>query len=787
MHWVLIFFGFLVANVSAALKPQLSTADQVSNHWAFKPVQKPDVPIVDSDWIINDIDRYVIRLLKEKGWKPSGRADKRTLIRRATMDLTGLMPTYEEVEKFVANDAPDAWPQLIERLLASPHYGERWGRHWLDVARYADNKGYVGVGVDRLYPYSYTYRDYVVRSFNEDLPYNRFIIEQLAADKLELGKDKRSLAAMGFLTLGRRFLNRTDDIIDDRIDVVTRGLMGFTVTCARCHDHKYDPIPTADYYSLHGIFASSDEPKDMPLLGDNSLPEKYPDYLKEKNKQEKAIEDLKRDTYEKGLAQLRNRSGEYMLAVHQAGIQKLEGDRLDKWLTEKKLNHIAFRNWQKALEKWKTDKHPVFIAWHRMEGKGNPLVERRETIEGQAEVYGKLFQSVEQKWKSQQKTNPLNPALEDGDLEAIRQVLYSDNTPASVPKTLNEGDSNGLLFGVRDRLRTMRSKISKLAAVHPGAPPRAHILRDKGRPVEPYIYVRGVRGNRGAKVPRQFLEHLSKDRKPFSNGSGRLELARAIASSDNPLTPRVLVNRVWIHHFGIGLVQTPSDFGLRAQPPSHPALLDYLAYEFVKEGWSIKNLHRWIMLSATYQQLSDNKAEYFSADPDNRLLWKMNRQKISFEALRDSVLQVSDQLDLKVGGRPVKISVHPTPPRRTLYGFIDRQNLPSTFRIFDFANPDTHCPERYENVVPQQALYLMNSPFIYDQSNKASLLAERRSESGQARIKILYQMMYQRNPVPLEIIEALKFLKQAKVDDEQNALSQLAQVLFLSNEFRYID
>lgn len=787
MHWVHIFFSFLVANVSAALKPQLSTADQVRNHWAFKPVQKPDVPIVDSDWIINDLDRYVITLLKEKGWEPSGRADKRTLIRRATMDLTGLMPTYEEVEKFVANDAPDAWPQLIERLLASPHYGERWGRHWLDVARYADNKGYVGVGVDRLYPYSYTYRDYVVRSFNEDLPYNRFIIEQLAADKLELGKDKRSLAAMGFLTLGRRFLNRTDDIIDDRIDVVTRGLMGFTVTCARCHDHKYDPIPTADYYSLHGVFASSDEPKDMPLLGDNSLPEKHPDYLKEKNKQEKAIEDLKRDTYEKGLAQLRNRSGEYMLAVHQAGIQKLEGDRLDKWLTEKKLNHIAFRNWQKALEKWKTDKHPVFIAWHRMEGKGNPLVERRGTIESQAEVYGKLFQSVEQKWKSQQKTNPLNPVLEDGNLEAIRQVLYSDNTPASVPKTLSEGDSNGLLFGVRDRLRTMRSKISKLAAVHPGAPPRAHILRDKGRPVEPYIYVRGVRGNRGAKVPRQFLEHLSKDRKPFSNGSGRLELARAIASSDNPLTPRVLVNRVWIHHFGIGLVQTPSDFGLRAQPPSHPALLDYLAYEFVKEGWSIKNLHRWIMLSATYQQLSDNKAEYFSADPDNRLLWKMNRQKISFEALRDSVLQVSDQLDLKIGGRPVKISTHPAPPRRTLYGFIDRQNLPSTFRIFDFANPDTHCPERYENVVPQQALYLMNSPFIYDQSNKASLLAKRRSESGQARIKILYQMMYQRNPTPLEIIEALKFLEQAKVDDEQDAISQLAQVLFLSNEFRYID
>ena len=787
MHWVLIFFGFMVVNASAALKPQLSTVNQVRNHWAFKPVRKPAVPAVNSEWIINDLDRYVVARLKERGWEPSDRADKRTLIRRATMDLTGLMPTYNEVKKFVANDAPDAWPQLVERLLASPHYGERWGRHWLDVARYADNKGYVGVGVDRLYPYSYTYRDYVVRSFNEDLPYNRFIIEQLAADRLELGEDKRPLAAMGFLTLGRRFLNRADDIIDDRIDVVTRGLMGFTVTCARCHDHKYDPIPTADYYSLHGIFASSDEPKDMPLLGDNSLPEKYSDFLKEKNKQEKAIEDLKRDTYQKGLARLRNQSGEYMLAVHQAEIQKLKGDRLDKWLTKKKLNLIAFKNWQKALKEWKKNKHPVFIAWNRLKGTGNPLIERKGTLEAQAEVYGRLFREAEQKWKAQQKINSLNPVLEDENLEAIRQVLYSDNTPASVPKTLSEGDRNGLLFVVRDRLKTMRSKISKLAAVHPGAPPRAHVLRDKVKPVEPYIYVRGVSGNRGPKVPRQFLGHISKDRKPFTDGSGRLELAKAIVSPKNPLTARVLVNRVWTHHFGSGLVQTPSDFGLRARPPSHPALLDYLAYEFVKEGWSIKNLHRWIMLSATYQQLSDNKAEYVREDPDNRLLWKMNRQRISFEALRDTVMQASDQLDLEVGGRPVRIDTDPAPTRRTLYGFIDRQNLPSTFRVFDFANPDTHCPERYENVVPQQALYLMNSPFISDQSNKASMLAKRRSDSGQARIKILYQMMYQRNPTPIEIIEAIKFLKEAKVDDELKALSQLAQVLFLSNEFRYMD
>jgi hypothetical protein len=288
-------------------------------------------------------------------------------------------------------------------------------------------------------------------------------------------------------------------------------------------------------------------------------------------------------------------------------------------------------------------------------------------------------------------------------------------------------------------------------------------------------------------VPRQFLEHLSRNRKPFTKGSGRLELAEAIVASDNPLTSRVLVNRVWAHHFGKGLVLTTSDFGLRAQPPSHPGLLDWLSSRFMKEGWSIKKLHRWIMLSATYQQTSNDRGECVDADPGNRLLWKMNRQRISFEGLRDTILQASDQLDLAIGGRPVKIDVHPAPNRRTLYGFIDRQNLPSVFRTFDFANPDTHCPERYENIVPQQALYLMNSPFISDQSEKLSTLAAKRAPAGQARVKVLYQSLFQREPKPLELVDALNFIKNAETTDKQMAFAQLAQVLFLSNEFRFVD
>jgi len=366
-------------------------------------------------------------------------------------------------------------------------------------------------------------------------------------------------------------------------------------------------------------------------------------------------------------------------------------------------------------------------------------------------------------------------------------VLHAKDTPANVPETLGEGDQNSLLFGQRNKLKNLRSNLGKLAATHPGAPARAHVMLDKPRAVEPFIFVRGSQGNRGAKVPRQFLEHLSPNRKPFGKGSGRLELARAIADPKNPLTARVLVNRVWAHHFGRGLVATPSDFGLRAKPPSHPMLLDWLAARFVAEGWSIKKLHRHIMLSATYQQESSDRAGSSRNDPTNTFLWKMNRQRLTFEALRDGILQASGQLDLTLGGRPVNIAKHPTTPRRTLYGFIDRQNLPALFRTFDFANPDAHCPERFENTVPQQALFLMNSPFLAAQSDKLRDIAAKQAPLGQARVKVLYQKIFQRNPTDAEIIEALEFLNVAGENEQNQALSQLAQVLLLSNEFGFVD
>ncbi len=476
-------------------------------HWAFQQPGLPDPPtVIQTDWPATSVDRFVLARLEQAELSPSPVADARTQLRRVYYDLIGLPPSAEETTAFEADPSDPAHGQAVDRLLASQHFGERWGRHWLDIARYADTKGYV-FREDRNYPHAYTYRDWVIQALNEDLPYDRFVLAQLAADQIG---DPSVKPAAGFLTLGRRFINNRHDIIDDRIDVVTRGLMGLTASCARCHDHKYDPITTSDYYSMYGVFASSREPKDeaAPLL-----------------------------------------------------------------------------------------------------------------------------------------------------------------------------------------------------------------MVDANRAVEPVIFIRGNPANRGDRIPRRFLDCLSDgSAKPYQNGSGRLEMARAITSPDNPLTARVWVNRVWLKLFGQGLVTTPSDFGTRCDPPSHPLLLDWLASRFVEEGWSTKWLIRTLVTSRTYRQASSDRAECCEVDPENRLLWRMPRKRLDLEALRDSLLVAAGRLDTTMGGPSVKLTQQPFPTRRSVYAFVERQNLPNFFRTFDFAGPDTHSPKRPYTTVPQQALYMMNSPFAMEQA-----------------------------------------------------------------------
>ncbi|MFK7777967.1 MAG: PSD1 and planctomycete cytochrome C domain-containing protein [Gimesia sp.] len=802
------------------------------SHWAFRPVINPDLPKVKSQQrVLSPVDNFVISRLEEKELSLSPLIDRRGLIRRASIDLIGIPPSYQDVENFANDSSPNAYEKLIDRLLASPHYGERWGRHWLDVARYADTKGYVFTS-ERRYPYSYTYRDYVIRAFNEDLPYDRFIQEQIAADQLDRKGDDRSLAALGFLTVGRRYRGNIHDITDDRIDLVSRGLLGLTASCARCHDHKFDPVPSKDYYSLYSIFVSSYEPeeKDLPLIGKPKSEKAYKEYQVERAKRQKKIDEYVHAECQKFRTKSRLNVAEVLQAV--AFKQKLTGANdkpqyakeaphrryVDLWqafLTRKaKLYPAVFSPWI-ALAAIKKEEFPTRSAKliqkmvdqegaAKSESRSNHLIVQAlkndppQSIYDVCKVYGRVFNEVEQQWvktleDATKAKIKLPEKLNDRDAEELRQILYHPESPTAANDEVVQSMFNR---AQRNKMRQLRKNIETLDVTSPGSPPRAMVLLDKEKPVTSHVHLRGNPRRRGEKAPRQFFRILAgEDRKPFQKGSGRLELAQSIASRENPLTARVFVNRVWMHHFGEGLVRTPSNFGVRSAPPSHPALLDYLAYQFMNEGWSVKALHKTIMLSAAYRQASQKNAKAAISDSDNRLLWKRTPQRLGFEAMRDSLLFVSGQLSKDQGGKSYLIDKMPTDSRRTVYSFVDRNNLPSIFRTFDFANVESSTAKRPYTTVPQQALFAMNSPLLIEQSGLLAkdLKLEKIASEQSVEIAIiaLYQRVLARIPTVDEIALGKNFLihhrDKIKTPARMSGWEKYAQVLCTSNEFMFVD
>lgn len=835
-------------------------AEARKSHWSLQPVVLPAVPDGTwPEWEQTPIDRFITRRLADGGIAPSAPASRAVLLRRVKFDLLGLPATAEEIEDFVGDSAPDAWSRVVDRLLASPRYGERWGRHWLDVARYADTKGYVFTE-ERKYPFAYTYRDYVIHALNSDLPYDQFLLEQIAADQLELQGRREPLAALGFLTLGRRFGNNQNDIIDDRIDVVTRGLMGLAVQCARCHDHKYDPVPTADYYSLYGIFASCVEPGDLPQIGDPVDGEPYRAYVAELEKRERVVQDFLQSKRVEVLNQLRGQTLDYLVAAAKKEGQSLP-DGIGVSLGPNDLRPEMVTRWKNFIASTAREHHAVFAPWHALAAlpeagfasQAEPLLAalqveppldaprlnllvrktlaelKPKSLVEVAAAYGRLFTDVQKQWLESQTpaTQAASPepqpdgartrnsaaavppalpaALADPAAEELRQVLYSEQGPLGVPR-----DELRRLFdrATRNKLTEFRRAVESWKANSVAAPPRAMVLNDAPQPVAARILIRGNPGRPGDEVPRRFLQVLSEPGSPrFERGSGRLELAQAVASPLNPLTARVMVNRVWMHHFGKGLVATPGDFGRRGMPPTHPELLDYLAGTLMADGWSIKMLHRRILNSAVYQQASDERDEALAVDPENRLWWKANRRRIEFEGLRDGLLAVAGRLDDAMGGRPVDLFLQPYSGRRTIYGFIDRQDLPGTFRTFDFASPDVSTPQRPQTTVPQQALYGMNSPFVIEQARGVAarvLAAAQLGAAGDPAKQLLeypkeaYRIVLGRLPDPWEADAAARFLTEsspagAEVSPEAGGpgslvrLEQLAQALLLSNEFVFVD
>lgn len=629
----------LVAKGSAASYGGVGQA-----HWAFQPVRKPDLPSVrDNAWPINAVDFFVLAKLEANGMTPHAPADRMTLIRRLYFDLVGLPPGPAEVQAFVNDPSPDAYAQLVDRLLASPFYGEHWGRYWLDVARYADTKGDPARQDDVRYPHAWTYRDWVINALNADLPYNQFVFAQLAGDQLQGNMDRKArdkhqpppdrqaLAALGFLTLGNTFDGRRDDVIGDQIDVTTKAFLGLTVSCARCHDHKFDPIPTKDYYSLYGIFANSRQPSPLPTL---------------------------------------------------------------------------------AASPTET---PAFVEYR---AKAAELKQREETLRA--------------------------------DFAALRRAGRGRVEPSQRRELLR-------------REREIQRETGDLESQHPGAPARVNAILDVPRPRDYPVLIRGEAQNQGEMVPRRFLEILGADpkkRPEWRQGSGRAELAHAIIGPRNPLTARVLVNRVWQEHWGQGFVATPDDLGNMSSPPSHPELLDWLAATFVEQGWSLKQLHRTIVLSAAYRQGSAHRPGYAARDPHNQLLWRYNLRRLDFEQMHDALLAITGELDPTMGGKPVPISSEGFASRRAIYTLIDRRNPPELLTQFDFPSPDVPTGRRYETLVPQQALFLMNSPMVVEAARQ---LVEQPAfvalPSDEARMTALTIAIYQRNPTPQEVALGLEFVR----------------------------
>ena len=758
-------------------------ADASRKHWSFQPVNKPAVPPTAAGQpAVSPIDALVNAEVAKHGLKPAGKADRVTLLRRASFDLIGLPPTSEEIDAFVADTRADkeAFAAQVERLLASPHYGERWGRFWLDVARYADTKGYV-FQEDKNYPFSYTYRDWVVEAFNSDLPYDQFVMLQIAADKLPHGADNRTLAALGFLTVGRRFLQDQNEIIDDRIDVVTRGLQGLSVACARCHDHKFDPIPTDDYYSLYGVFASSEEPKDLPLI---APPGSEADRIKDAKDYDKKIAERKkaRDEFLAGKRgeidkELKTRFSAYLVASEQLDFNP-RSPKFDEVTREASLRPELLR---RVMMRWReriTANDPRLAPWNAF-SKLTPAEYREKSAEVIRGPKGKPSVAPASLVRSLAATPVMSRgelAKRYGDILA-RAANTTDknlddlrawmNSPES-PIKFTDADLPRMMDKVaRNKLRTLEKRVTELDAAHPGAPARAMVMVDKAQLYNPHVFIRGNQGRPGKAVPRQFLKVLSPvNRTPFANGSGRLDLAKSIANPQNPLTARVMMNRVWLYHFGQGIVKTPSDFGIKGDPPSNPALLDWLAASFVENRWSIKTMHRMIMATDVYQRSSEASSETLKNDPTNIWLSHQNRRRLDFEAMRDALLASSGRLDSTVGGKPVVLEKEPFPTRRTMYGYIDRYNLEPVYRTFDFPNPDSSSPRRAATIVPQQALYLLNSPFVVEQARQLAARPDLDSGNPDDRIRHLYHSLFGREPDAHEVAIGTRFLNHpARTDD----------------------
>ncbi|MCC7419653.1 MAG: PSD1 domain-containing protein [Planctomycetaceae bacterium] len=790
------------------------------SHWAFQPPSKgaaPEVTEARATWPRGEIDRFVLARLEAEGMQPAAPADRRDLLRRVSFGLIGLPPTPEEMDAFLKDESPDPLPAVVDRLLDSPHYGERWGRHWLDVARYADDQALANA---RDNVHAFRYRDWVVQALQNDMPYDRFLRLQLAGDLLTEPVDDYfgRLAGLGFQGLGQLYHRGNfpeqvmADELDDRIDTVSRGLLGLTVACARCHDHKYDPIPTQDYYSLAAAYQGANW-LDVPLAPPDAVA-RHARFVEETKQREAALAEwVKSRGRQLSEAPLRNLRP-YLDEAWRVHVRKSQNQPVDEKAVaaEKGLTVHFLSRWVQLLQAGEVGKERVPLAgWHKVAREAATMADAKAATidppaplataaddlarlavtlaEELARIEAAHQQALAAAKSDEERRKVVRPELSMA-AKALQVALISDGKS---PLAIAAGEVVGLLddAGKREhQTRTADLEVFKKTA--PPAPPLAHGVAGGGNAMR--IHVRGNVERKGDLAPPGVLRVLTSGpavdaapagAAPATPRFNRLDLAEAIASRDNPLTARVLVNRIWHHHFGRGIVSTPSNFGTLGERPSHPELLDFLAVSFMEHGWSLKWLHRQIVLSETYRLSSKADPANMARDVENRLLWRWSPRRLDFEAWRDTVLAVSGRLDRALGGpsQPVDGSV-----RRTIYSKISRSRLDPTLATFDFPDANVSSEKRSTTTVAQQQLFVLNSPFMIDSGKAFAARVNAVGQNDDERIAAAYRMAFGRAPTEGEREIGRRFLSTATTasGDMLTPWQRYAQALLASNEFAWV-
>ena len=824
----------LATGMAWAAKKDAIDIEAGRKHWAYQPLKAPAIPeVTDAAWPTNDVDRFILAKLESAGLQPGPDAKKITLVRRLYFDLAGLPPTPEEIARFVDDKSPDAYENLVDRLMESPRFGERWGRHWLDVARYAESMSLRG----RLLKHAWRYRDYVIEAFNDDLPYDQFLRQQLAGDLLKttsVAAQRRNLIATTYLLMGDALLENQDksqldmDYVDEQLDAIGQGLLAQTIACARCHDHKFDPIPTRDYYAMAGILknvqwlkhgnVSNFMEKPLPLSEETKRELEVHDSSVARLKSE--IKVLKPKVTGKGLPPvqakdlpgiivdnmdakatgkwsesdgIKNRVGsEYLLSKTSGSkiiypVAFLDGGRYEVRTT------IA-QHANRAPKAHLTVHHKAGSESFRIDQRKAPGSFNKDRSDGYFQSLG-CFEFPSGEWDAVEISVKSAGGFVVAD--AVQFLPVDNDGKVTIPR---ESQKDGKPSAAEQKeLKTRMAKLtSKLSALQKRKPAREMVqsFDEKSKPRDMKIHIRGSIDHLGAIVPRGALQVANYGPAPKmpTNASGRLELADWIVDPANPLTARVMANRVWHWLFGEGLVRTVDNFGTTGESPSHPELLDHLAVQFVQQGWSVKKLIRAIALSKAYR-LSSVRGEQ-REDPENRLLAHVNHRRLDAEAIRDTMLSVSGTLNLEMGGATFPASLKTDvdfqfeEPRRSVYVPVFRSSLPELFEVFDFANSSLVTGRRDISTVAPQALFMMNHPFVRAQ---AKLTAERLLSDSQPkesqRIDHAYLRILGRHPTEAEVSLSQEFLKSVIDITEKGrveAWTQMVQSLFSTIDFRYI-